>query len=77
MDFLKATAGERACLFAERYEAAVYGLEWPVSGGGLDGGGDGGGDDPDDSRRRGGSGEDASELVQEAVAGVAVTAAVA
>lgn len=30
-DFLQATAADRARLFAERYEAAVLGLQWPVS----------------------------------------------
>ncbi|CAN0319156.1 unnamed protein product, partial [Pylaiella littoralis] len=34
-EFLKATAGDRARLFAERYETAVFGLEWPVYGGGA------------------------------------------
>lgn len=32
LGFLKSTAGNRARLFAERYESAVFGLEWPVSG---------------------------------------------
>ena len=73
LDFLKATAGERARLFAERYEAAVHGLEWPVSGGG-EGGGEGGldgGGDPDDRRRRSRSGEIEGVLAQEAAAAAA------
>ncbi|CAM9180565.1 unnamed protein product, partial [Laminaria digitata] len=42
--FLRATAAERALLFADRYEAGVSGLEWPVSadiaaGGGSEPGG--------------------------------------
>lgn len=77
LDFLKATAGERARLFAERYEAAVHGLEWPVScggGGGGEGGLDGGGGDPDDRRRRSRSGEIEGVLAQEAAAAAAVVA---
>ncbi|CAM9894735.1 unnamed protein product [Hapterophycus canaliculatus] len=33
-EFLKANASDRARLFAERYEAAVSGSEWPASCGG-------------------------------------------
>lgn len=33
LEFLKSTAADRARLFAERYEAAVFWLEWPVSSG--------------------------------------------
>eukprot|EP00903_Cladosiphon_okamuranus_P008920 g8538.t1 len=83
LEFLKATAAERARLFAERYEAAVYGLEWPVSGGAGGSGGeeggegelDGGGGDPDGRRRSGGSGG-GGVFVQEAAA-VAAAVAVA
>ena len=32
IDFLVKTAADRARLFAERYEAAVVGLQWPMSG---------------------------------------------
>ncbi|CAM9618712.1 unnamed protein product, partial [Ectocarpus fasciculatus] len=81
LEFLKSTAADRARLFAERYEAVVFGLEWPVSSGsggelagqGLaddDGGGRGGGEPGDRRRRSSDSGGD--RIADEAAAAVPV-----
>lgn len=79
LEFLKSTAADRARLFAERYEAAVFGLEWPVSSGsggelageGLDGDDGGGGEEPGD-RRRNSSDSGGDRIAEEAAAAVPV-----
>lgn len=81
LEFLKSTAADRARLFAERYEATVFGLEWPVSSGnsgelageGLaddDGGGAGGGEPGD--RRRSSVDSGGDRIAEEAAAAVPV-----
>ncbi|CAM9220515.1 unnamed protein product, partial [Ectocarpus sp. 13 AM-2016] len=78
IEFLISTAADRARLFAERYEAAVFGLEWPVSSGsggelageGLDGDDGEGGEEPGDRRNSGDSGGD--RVAEEAAAAVQV-----
>ncbi|CAN0334736.1 unnamed protein product, partial [Ectocarpus sp. 12 AP-2014] len=79
IEFLISTAADRARLFAERYEAAVFGLEWPVSSGsggelageGLDGDDGEGGEEPGD-RRRNSSDSGGDRIAEEAAAAVQV-----
>ncbi|CAM9168504.1 unnamed protein product, partial [Ectocarpus sp. 6 AP-2014] len=79
VEFLKSTAADRARLFAERYETAVFGLEWPVSsgnGGDLAGEAldddDGGGGEEAGDRRRSSSHSGGDRIAEEAAAAVPV-----